>query len=270
MDQDNSPKKAYDNPRFLNSPSARPVRILSEYLEPEARFERYSIDDTIVFMGSSRACSLQQAQEELARAKREGGDLTAAEQKVRLSHYYEAAQQLAQRFTEGSKQLPQEHSRFVVCTGAGPGIMEAAIRGASAAKGINIGLSISLPNEQLENDYITRELTFEFHYFFMRKFWFIYLAKALIFFPGGFGTLDELFEVLTLLQTGKTRKYMPVVLFGKAFWEEVINFPALVEYGTIDVQDLNLILITDSLDEAFEHITTHLDKFALDQPGGML
>ena len=270
MDQEDSVKKAYTNPRFLNSPSARAVRILAEYLEPESRFERYSIADTIVFMGSARTCSPQQAQEELERAKQEGADLTIPQQKLHMSRYYDFALQLAQRFTEWSKQLPQERRRFVVCTGGGPGIMEAANRGASEGKGINVGLSISLPHETSDNQYITRELAFEFHYFFMRKFWFIYLAKALVFFPGGFGTLDELFEVLTLLQTGKTRKHMPVVLFGSEYWNEVVNFPALVRYGMIDAGDLDLFLITDSLSEAFDHVTSQLDQFALDQPGGML
>jgi uncharacterized protein (TIGR00730 family) len=158
----------------------------------------------------------------------------------------------------------------VVCTGGGPGIMEAANRGASEAKGINVGLTISIPNEEFDNAYITRELSFHFHYFFMRKFWFAYLAKAVIVFPGGFGTLDELFELLTLLQTGKIRKHLPIVLFGKGYWNEVINFDALVKYGNINPQDLHLIHQTDSIDEAYSFLIDHLSRHAIEERGAIL
>jgi uncharacterized protein (TIGR00730 family) len=158
----------------------------------------------------------------------------------------------------------------VVCTGGGPGIMEAANRGASEAKGLNVGLTISLPFEEFENPYISRELAFHFHYFFMRKFWFLYLAKAMIFFPGGFGTLDELFETLTLVQTHKMRKKLPMVLFGASFWEKVINFDALVEAGTISADDLDLLFHTDSVDEAFDYVTKGLMADAIDRPGPTL
>ena len=167
-------------------------------------------------------------------------------------------------------ELDDTERRFVVCTGGGPGVMEAANRGASEAKGMNVGLSITLPLEQHENPYVTRELGFEFHYFFMRKFWFTYLAKAVIFFPGGFGTLDELFEILTLLQTRKVTKHMPIVLFGSDFWRETINFDALVKYGTINEEDKNLFTITDDLDEAYEIVTRELSRYGLKEPGAHL
>ena len=187
-----------------------------------------------------------------------------------MSRYYEDARELARRVTEWSKQLEDEEKRFVVCTGGGPGIMEAANRGASEAKGLNVGLTISLPVEEFDNRYTTRELSFHFHYFFMRKFWFAYLAKALIVFPGGFGTLDELFEIMTLRQTRKMRKHLAIVLFGSQYWDEVVDFEALVRHGTIDRADLGLFHRTDSVDEAFEIITRHLTKYALAERGAIL
>ena len=177
-----------------------------------------------------------------------------------LSIYYEAARELAHRLTEWSKKLGQEQQRFVVCTGGGPGIMEAANRGAAEAKGLNVGLTISIPDEEFDNPYVSRELHFYFHYFFMRKFWFVYLAKAVVLFPGGFGTLDEMFEILTLVQTRKTRKRMPIVLFGTEYWDEVIKFDALVKYGTISPGDLDIFHRTDSVDEAYDIITKGLTE----------
>ena len=262
--------KAYNNENFLNSRDARPMRILAEYLEPERRFAHYHIDDTIVFMGSARTLSREQAQAELELAQRGEGDLPRAEMRMEQSQYYEAARELARRFTEWSKKLDPEERRFVVCTGGGPGIMEAANRGASEARGMNVGLTISIPKEEFDNRYVTRELSFHFHYFFMRKFWFAYLAKAVIVFPGGYGTLDELFELLTLLQTGKIRKHLPVVLFGTQYWEEVVNFDALVKYGNIDPLDVNLVFRTDSIDEAYHYLVTELSKYSLGQPGATL
>jgi uncharacterized protein (TIGR00730 family) len=158
--------------------------------------------------------------------------------------------------------LSEEERRFVVCTGGGPGIMEAANRGASEAKGLNVGLTISIPVEEFINPHVTRELSFHFHYFFMRKFWFAYLAKAVIVFPGGFGTLDELFELLTLLQTHKMRKHLPVVLFGTKYWNEVINFDSLIRYGTISSEDVMLLHRTDSVDDAYEFLVGELSKYA--------
>ena len=265
------PMKPYENPRFMNSPGARSLRILSEYVEPQSRFQRFEVEDTIVFFGSARLVSTTEAEAEVAAAKGKGEKLEAvAAKKLNNAKYYEATRDLAFRLTEWSKGLGGDHKRFVVCSGGGPGIMEAANRGASEARGMNIGLNISLPFEQIDNPYITRELNFEFHYFFMRKFWFVYLAKALIIMPGGFGTLDELFEVLTLQQTGKIRKPMPIVLFGADYWSKVINFDALVEFGTISPEDLDLFLLTDSVEEAFDYLTEELMKHALQQPGAHL
>ena len=236
--------KAYHNPEFINSKEARALRILAEYLEPKARFEEHGLEDTIVFFGS-------------ARAKPD-------------SRYYEAARQLAFRLTQWSKGLESKERRFVVTTGGGPGIMEAANRGASEARGLTAGIGISILVEQTDNAYITRGLSFHFHYFFMRKFWFAYLAKAVVVFPGGFGTLDELFEVLTLVQTRKMTKPMPIVLFGTEYWREVINFDALVRHGTIDARDVDLVHRTDSVDEAYDWIVARLTEHALARPGAML
>ncbi|HEX9648860.1 MAG TPA: LOG family protein, partial [Alphaproteobacteria bacterium] len=252
--------KAYSDPRFIASRDARPVRILAEYLEPLARFEHFHIRDTIVFFGSARALDPVVAAGALERARAERGDVARAERALRLSAYYAAARELARRLTEWSKGLTDKDRRFVICTGGGPGIMEAASRGASEAKGVNIGLTISLPNEEFENPYVTRELAFEFHYFFIRKFWFTYLAKAVVVMPGGFGTLDELFELLTLVQTLKIQKRMPVAMFGAEYWDQVINFDTLVEWGTIDAADSALFHRTDSVDDAFQFITRELTE----------
>ena len=262
--------KAYRNREFLNSKEARSLRILSEYLEPKARFEKYRIDDTIVFMGSARILSREQAEGALKKAQKNGGDLERAREDVAMSVYYEQARELAFRFTQWSKGLDSEERRFVVCTGAGPGIMEAANRGAAEARGANVGLRISIPIEEFDNPYVTRELMFQFHYFFMRKFWFYYLAKAVLIFPGGFGTLDELFELLTLVQTGKMTKPMPIVLFGTKFWDEVVNFDALVKHGTINAADVSLVRRTDSVDEAYDWVVQQLTEHMLERPGAIL
>jgi uncharacterized protein (TIGR00730 family) len=263
--------KAYRNRGFLDSKEARALRILAEYLEPKARFERQRVDDTIVFMGSARTPPREEAEAALRRAEGGEGDLEQARVGLRMSAYYEAARTLAFRLTQWSKDLdPQGERRFVVCTGGGPGIMEAANRGAAEARGMNVGLTISIPVEEFDNKYVTRELAFHFHYFFMRKFWFAYLAKAVVVFPGGYGTLDELFELLTLVQTRKMRKHMPIVLFGTAYWREVVDFDALVRHGTISAEDLNLVYRTDSVDEAYDWIVRQLAEHALGLPGPML
>ena len=265
-----NPVKAYRNPGFLNSKDARALRILSEYLEPKSRFERHNVDDTIVFMGSARILSREQAEEALRKAENGGGDAEGARTALRMSAYYEAARELAFRLTQWSKELDSKERRFVVCTGGGPGIMEAANRGAAEARGMNVGLTISLPNEEFSNPYVTRELAFHFHYFFMRKFWFAYLAKAVIVFPGGFGTLDELFELLTLTQTRKMRKPMPIVLFGTEYWRQVLDFDVLVRHGTIGARDAELMHRTDSVDDAYDWIVRQLTEHALGRPGPML
>jgi len=261
---------AYRNQPFLNSKDARALRILAEYLEPKSRFEHYRVDDTIVFMGSARIRPREQAEEALRKAEAGEGDATRARAALGMSVYYEAARELALRLTQWSKQLDPRERRFVVCTGGGPGIMEAANRGAAEAQGMNVGLTISIPIEEFDNPYVTRELGFHFHYFFMRKFWFAYLAKAVLVFPGGFGTLDELFELLTLVQTRKMTKAMPIVLFGTEYWKEVVNFDALVRHGTIDARDLELVHRTDSVDDAYHWVVQQLAEHALAQPGAIL
>jgi uncharacterized protein (TIGR00730 family) len=261
--------KAYEDRRFLESKDARPLRILAEYLEPLSRFKRHGVQDTIVFMGSARILSREAAEAALSAAERDGSGLDAARAALQLSTYYEAARELSGRLTSWSKKLDHDKRRFVVCTGGGSGIMEAANRGASEAKGLNIGLTISIP-EEFDNPYVSRELHIHFHYFFMRKFWFVYLAKAVVLFPGGFGTLDEFFEMLTLVQTRKMKKRMPIVLFGAPYWDEVVNFDALAKHGTISPGDVGLFHRTDSVDEAYDIITHELTENALDNPGAEL
>ena len=262
--------KAYRNQAFLNSKDARALRILAEYLEPKSRFEQHHIDDTVVFMGSARIKPRDQAEAALQSAEAGDGDLERARTGLRMSAYYEAARELAFRLTQWSKELDPKERRFVVCTGGGPGIMEAANRGAAEARGMNVGLSIAIPVEEFDNPYVTRDLAFHFHYFFMRKFWFAYLAKAVIVFPGGFGTLDELFELLTLVQTRRMKKPMPIVLFGTEYWREVIDFDALVRHGTINARDVELMHRTDSVDDAYEWVVRQLAEHALGQPGATL
>jgi hypothetical protein len=262
--------KAYQNNQWINSASARLLRIVSEYLEPEARFNQHKVEDTIVFMGSARLIDKERAQANLKQAEIAGQNIDAAQRDLRMSQYYQDCQDLAFRLTQWSKELPDHYRRFVVCSGGGPGIMEAANRGASEAGGINVGLGISLPNEQENNPHITRELSLEFHYFFMRKFWFTYLAKAIVLFPGGYGTLDELFETLTLLQTGKIRKHLPLVLFGTDYWSQLINFEVLIDNGMIAPEDLNLFISTDCVDIAFHHIVEALTTYGLTERGSIL
>jgi uncharacterized protein (TIGR00730 family) len=261
-------EKAYKNLEFLNSRDARSLRILSEYIEPQTRFRRYNVTDTVVFFGSARAISGEEAQEHLDAAEKEGDakKIERARGEVDLARYYDDARVLARMMTEWSKELDSPDKRFIVTSGGGPGIMEAANRGASEAAGISIGLGISLPMETTNNEYITRELGFEFHYFFMRKFWFVYLAKAVVVFPGGFGTMDEFFELLTLVQTRKTGKRRPIVLYGKRFWDDVLNLEALERWGTISPGDLDLFHIASTPQDAFDYLRDELVRFHLD-PG---
>ena len=254
------PVKAYDNEEFLNSRDARLLRIMAEYIEPETRFEEFRIRDTLVFFGSARLLPKDVAEERLAEAKKSGEDVEKAEMALHMSRYYEDTRELARRMTEWSKGLEETDRRFVVCSGGGPGIMEAANRGASEAKGENIGLNISLPFEQNDNPHITRRLSLEFHYFFMRKFWFSYLAKAMIVMPGGFGTLDEFMEVVTLVQTLKIKKHLPIVLFGTEYWDAILNFEPMARFGTISADDVKLFFRTDSVDEAYDYLTKELGE----------
>ena len=262
--------KAYMNPGFLNGKDARPIRILSEFLEPLSRFKYYGVKDIIVFFGSARIRSRQKARQELLAVKRKmrglkrinraiEKELKTAETAFTMSQYYEDAVELARRLTKWSISL-KEKNRFVVCTGGGPGIMEAANRGALMAGGKSMGLNISLPFEQSSNKYISTELNLEFHYFFMRKYWFMYLGKALVAFPGGFGTLDELMELLTLLQTRRIKKKMTVILYGREFWEQIINFQTLADRGVISESDFGHFKYADSPSEAFKLLKTGLVK----------
>jgi uncharacterized protein (TIGR00730 family) len=255
--------KAYKNQEFIGSPDARPLRILAEYLEPQTRFDEFKVRDTIVFFGSARILPRDVAQAQLDKAKAEGGDARKAERKLWMSRYYEETRELAARLTAWSKGLEGTDRRFVVCSGGGPGIMEAANRGASEAKGENIGLNISLPFEQVDNPYITRRLAFEFHYFFMRKFWFSYLAKAMVVMPGGFGTLDEFMEVVTLVQTLKIKKRLPIVLYGTEYWDKVLHMEPMVDFGTISPEDLNLFHRTDSVEDAYQYLVAELETHHL-------
>lgn len=256
-------QKAYDNRSFLHSPDARTVRMLTEYLEPQARLRRQRVRGTIVFFGSARALPSEDVQpplKEAAERVQGVGDqqsleaLEKARGAVRHSRYYEEAVELAQKLTEYYQNQPNPRDRLVVCSGGGPGIMEAANRGARQANGPTVGFCISLPREQVANRWLMPETSFEFHYFFMRKYWFVYLGRALVIFPGGFGTMDELFEVLTLVQTEKVRKTLPIVLYGSAYWREVVNFEAMVRWGTISRKDLRLFQRCDSPQEAFEFL----------------
>ena len=265
------PPKFYKDPKFMNSPDARSLRILSEYLGPLSYFHREKIKDTIVFFGSARAVSKDQAETEYRELERNNPEqssehavaLQRAKTRLQLATYYDEAAELSRLLTVWALSLGKKARRFVVCSGGGPGIMEAANRGATEAGGKTVGLNISLPFEQAPNPYISPELSFEFHYFFTRKYWFAYLAKALIVFPGGFGTLDELMEILTLIQTRKISKKMVVLLYGSKYWKELLNFDALVRWGTVDPADLELFDFADSPDEAFEIVRSGLEEYYL-------
>ena len=261
----NAQPLAYLMPEFLASEEGRPLRILSEYLEPRRRFRQHKIQDTVVFFGSARTRSRDCAEKALALlseagagANRSAREIEEARKAVEWSRYYEEARELARRLTTWSRSLETPHHRFVVCSGGGPGIMEAANRGAREAGGPTIGLNIRLPFEQGPNPYITPGLHFEFHYFFMRKFWFAYLAKALVIFPGGFGTLDELFEILTLVQTEKLAKGIEVILYGTEYWDQVLQLGPLVEWGAIGPRDIALVRRCDRVEDAYELLTTSL------------
>jgi uncharacterized protein (TIGR00730 family) len=247
------PPKAFEDSEFLQSHEGRSIRILSEYEKVKSMFEFHKIMDTITFFGSTRFKSKED-------------NHSSNEIDIENSEYYEQARSLAFKFTTWAKDFSKNHHRFVIATGGGPGIMEAANRGAIEAKGKSIGLGIRLPQEQENNKYITPELSVQFHYFFMRKFFLTQPAKATIMFPGGYGTLDELSEILTLKQTGRIQQPMPIVLVGKKYWSKAINFDYFVERKVIDKEDLNLFLMTDYIDQAFEFISCILKEKCLDNP----
>lgn len=262
---------AYENEQFLNSPDGRILRILSEYIEPLARFRREQIQDTVVFFGSARFHDRENAQSALAKLEGNSPQDGYAELHKRalaavdMARYYEDARRMARMLTEWSIQIPARRRRFVVTTGGGPGIMEAANLGARDAGGKTIGLNINLPFEQSSNPYITPSLNFQFHYFFMRKFWFAYLAKALVIFPGGFGTMDELFEILTLAQTQKLAKKILVVIYGSEYWNRVVNFQAMADAGVISPGDVDLFRMADTPEEGFEFLREGLTKYHLEE-----
>jgi uncharacterized protein (TIGR00730 family) len=281
---------AYENPGFINSPDGRLIRVLAEYQEPMARFRRERIEDTVVFFGSARFVSLDEAHkhlqllentgsakpapdaeqpataDEIAAGKASELQLKRAKAAVEMSRYYEDARELARLVATWACGLPGRRHRFVVTSGGGPGIMEAANRGAFEAGCKTIGLNIKLPFEQRPNPYLTPALNFEFHYFFMRKYWFAYLAKALVVFPGGFGTLDEMFELLTLVQTKKLAKPITVIIYGSAYWKNVLNLEAMADHGTISVKDLDLFQYVDTPEEAFAILQKGLTEDYLESP----
>jgi len=268
---ENAPGLTYFDQEFLQSPQARQVRMLAEIVAPEQRFAKEGVENTIVFFGSARSVPMAEAKDKLEAleemvsrmemvSEENQAQLERARMHVKLSRYHEDAIRLAYKFTEWSNQIVQKEKRFVVASGGGPGMMEAANKGAADAGGPSIGLNISLPFEQEPNRFQTAKVSFEFHYFFIRKFWFAYLAKALLVFPGGFGTMDEMFELLTLIQTEKLQKKIPIILFGKEFWNDFFNIDALLKWQVISEKDLDLFTIVDDVDEAFELVKDALTE----------
>src|ERR1700676_203894 len=272
-----APKAPHEDPEFLQSTPARPLRILAEYIHPYVQLKKEGIGDTIVMFGSARILPRNLALGRYRRLKdapahqikaADGSKHRAAVRRAKslleMSRYYEEARQLSHKITAWAMTLGSRPRRFVVCSGGGPGIMEAANRGASEAGGKSIGLSIELPHEQFANAYISPELSFNFHYFFMRKLWFAQIAKALIVFPGGFGTMDELWEMLTLLQTGKLAKHNIILIYGRKYWDKVLNWKAMVNWGTINEEEYKMLQFADSVDEAFDHIRAGLENYHME------
>ena len=269
-----APKAPHEDSKFMSGTAARPIRILAEYIHPLTQLKREGIGDTIVMFGSARISSREVSAARYARLKvvdskklSPGGRqkhrvlLREAKSALEMSRYYEEARQLSHRITSWALSLGPRPRRFVICSGGGPGIMEAANRGAFEAGGKSIGLSIELPHEQFANPYISPELSLNFHYFFMRKLWFAQIAKALIVFPGGFGTMDELWEMMTLSQTGKMGKNTLILIYGRKYWSEVLNLKAMVRWGMINQNEFNLLRFADTVDEAFEHVRIGLEKY---------
>jgi uncharacterized protein (TIGR00730 family) len=272
-----APLAPHNDPAFLESTAARPIRILAEYLQPLVQLKKEGIADTIVMFGSARIESRESAlarlgklknKAALARVKAERGEhretLRDARSALEMSRYYEQARELSRRITEWTMTLGTRPRRFVICSGGGPGIMEAANRGAMEAGGKSIGLSIELPHEQFANPYISPELSLNFHYFFMRKLWFAQIAKALVVFPGGFGTMDELWEMMTLLQTGKLPKNNLIIIYGRKYWDEVLNLRAMMRWGMISHSEFKMLQFADTVDEAFDRIRSGLEKYHME------
>jgi uncharacterized protein (TIGR00730 family) len=272
-----APKPPHEDEEFLQSTPARPLRIMAEYLQPLMQLKKENIGDTIVIFGSARIESRETALARYTRLKKQktaklGAKagaahrlaLSSAKSALEMSRYYEEARELSHKITSWASSLGPKPRRFVICSGGGPGIMEAANRGAYEAGGKSIGLSIELPHEQFSNAYISPELSLNFHYFFMRKLWFAQIAKALVVFPGGFGTMDELWEMMTLLQTGKLSKNNMILIYGRRYWEQVLNFRAMVRWGMINPEEYKLIQFADTVDEAFEKIRTDMEKYHME------
>lgn len=272
-----APLAPHKDPAFLESTAARPIRILAEYLQPLVQLKKEGIADTIVMFGSARIESRESALARFGKLKNKAAlarvkvqrvqhreTLRDARSALEMSRYYEEARELSRRITTWAMTLGTRPRRFVICSGGGPGIMEAANRGAMEAGGKSIGLSIELPHEQFANPYISPELSLNFHYFFMRKLWFAQIAKALVVFPGGFGTMDELWEMMTLLQTGKLPKNNLIIIYGRKYWDEVLNFRAMVRWGMISQSEYNMLQFADTVDEAFERIQSGLEKYHLE------
>src|ERR1700722_2876092 len=272
-----APKPPHEDAEFLESTSARPLRIMAEYLQPLMQLKKENIGDTIVMFGSARIESRETALARYTRLKKrntaklgaKAGSahrlaLSSAKSALEMSRYYEEARELSHKITSWASSLGPKPRRFVICSGGGPGIMEAANRGAYEAGGKSIGLSIELPHEQFSNENISPELSLNFHYFFMRKLWFAQIAKALIVFPGGFGTMDELWEMMTLLQTGKMPKHTIILIYGRRYWEQVLNFRAMVRWGMINPEEYKLIQFADTVGEAFEKIRTDMEKYHME------
>tara|TARA_B100000902_G_C27232637_1_gene875702 strand:- start:136 stop:948 length:813 start_codon:yes stop_codon:yes gene_type:complete len=268
MAKDKRKNRFYFNEDFLGSPQGRSVRILSEYYGPLKKIKKNKIYDTIVFFGSARIKSRDEAEDYLKKLDTSSSDKEKirAKKDLEMSRYYEDARVLSYKLTKWSKNLKSKKSRYIITSGGGGGIMEAANRGAKEAEGISIGLTISLPFEATSNEFISQDLDLKFHYFFMRKFWFIYLAKALVVWPGGFGTLDEVMELLTLIQTKKIKKRLPIVLFGSEFWNSVVNWNYLIECGTISEDDLDLFYISDNVEDVYNYITKYIEEYKLKGP----
>lgn len=263
---------AYQDQVFMESTAARPLRILAEYIDPINRLRRAGVGDTIVMFGSARIRPRDRALADLkkvqsaARGRRTpewSTKIGAAKSIVGMSRYYEEARELSRRITEWAMTLGAQPRRFVICSGGGPGIMEAANRGAAEAGGSSIGLSIQLPHEQRPNPYISADLNFCFHYFFMRKLWFAQMAKALIVFPGGFGTMDELWEMLTLMQTGKLSSRHLILIYGRKYWNRVVNWRHMVRTGTVSEKEFKMLQFTDTVDDAFNHVRGEMEKHHL-------
>jgi uncharacterized protein (TIGR00730 family) len=272
-----APLAPHKDQEFLDSTAARPIRILAEYLHPLVQLKKEGIGDTIVIFGSARIESRESAlarlgklknKAALARVKAQRAEhrqtLRDARSALEMSRYYEQARELSHKITSWAMTLGERPRRFVICSGGGPGIMEAANRGAMEAGGKSIGLSIELPHEQFANPYISPELSLNFHYFFMRKLWFAQIAKALVVFPGGFGTMDELWEMMTLLQTGKLPKNNLIIIYGRKYWDEVLNFRAMMRWGMINPNEYKMLQFADTVDEAFDRIRSGLEKYHME------